>query len=82
MKWELTSGCSCLRNAVSLFSFIEKEWAWRREHGRPEGFETLKKTKPIGMIMSFFSGKRSMKANVRCSGCRCGGAVDRAADGC
>lgn len=40
---------SCLRNVVTLFSFIEKEKAWRREHGRPEGFEALNRTKPIGM---------------------------------
>ncbi|KAF2018627.1 nucleoside hydrolase [Aaosphaeria arxii CBS 175.79] len=38
---------SCLRNIVSLFQFIEKERAWRVQNGRPAGFETLEKTKPI-----------------------------------
>ncbi|KLU84043.1 inosine-uridine preferring nucleoside hydrolase, partial [Magnaporthiopsis poae ATCC 64411] len=27
----------CLRNAVALFHVLEKELAWRRENGRPEG---------------------------------------------
>lgn len=40
---------SCLRNVVTLFSFIEKERAWRKEHGRPAGFEALDRTKPIGI---------------------------------
>ena len=39
---------SCLRNVVTLFQQIEKERAWRKEHGRPEGFETLNARKPIG----------------------------------
>ncbi|KAH9865849.1 hypothetical protein J1614_009436 [Plenodomus biglobosus] len=38
---------SCLRNIVTLFYYIEKERAWRRENGRPEGFETLNVRKPI-----------------------------------
>jgi len=38
---------NCLRNVVTLFSFIEKERAWRKEHGRPAGFEALDRTKPI-----------------------------------
>ncbi|KAI4262077.1 MAG: hypothetical protein L6R42_002737 [Xanthoria sp. 1 TBL-2021] len=37
----------CLRNAVSMFHVIEKEMRWRKEHGRPEGFEALKKSKPV-----------------------------------
>ncbi|KAH7559624.1 hypothetical protein BM1_04561 [Bipolaris maydis] len=37
----------CLRNVVTLFQQIEKERAWRKEHGRPEGFETLNARKPI-----------------------------------
>lgn len=45
---------SCLRNVVSLFHFIEKEQAWRKEHGRPEGFEALKVTKPIGIVLYTF----------------------------
>lgn len=40
--------CSCLRNVVTLFQYIEKEKAWRREKGRPEGFEALVGKKPIG----------------------------------
>lgn len=38
---------SCLRNTVSLFHVIEKEIAWRKSVGRPEGFDTLRATKPI-----------------------------------
>jgi hypothetical protein len=33
---------------VTLFHYIEKERAWRKENGRPEGFETLNERKPIG----------------------------------
>lgn len=33
---------------VTLFHYIEKERAWRKENGRPEGFETLSARKPIG----------------------------------
>jgi hypothetical protein len=39
---------SCLRNVVTLFQQIEKERAWRKANGRPEGFETLNVRKPIG----------------------------------
>ncbi|EON61302.1 hypothetical protein W97_00515 [Coniosporium apollinis CBS 100218] len=38
---------NCLRNAVSLFHHIEKEQEWRRKNGKPEGFETLRASKPI-----------------------------------
>ncbi|KAL1792237.1 hypothetical protein ACET3X_009988 [Alternaria dauci] len=38
---------NCLRNVVTLFHYIEKERAWRKENGRPEGFETLGVRKPI-----------------------------------
>jgi len=38
---------NCLRNVVTLFHYIEKERAWRKENGRPEGFETLNARKPI-----------------------------------
>lgn len=30
-----------------MFHIIEKEMRWRKEHGRPEGFEALKKSKPV-----------------------------------
>lgn len=30
-----------------MFNVIEKEMAWRRAQGLPEGFETLKRCKPI-----------------------------------
>ena len=30
-----------------MFHVIEKELAWRRKEGLPEGFESLKKTQPI-----------------------------------
>ncbi|KAL5466042.1 hypothetical protein PMIN06_000383 [Paraphaeosphaeria minitans] len=39
---------NCLRNVVTLFHYIEKEKAWRRGNGRPEGFEGLAARKPIG----------------------------------
>jgi hypothetical protein len=38
---------SCLRNVVSMFHVIEKEMRWRREMGQPEGFDMVKKSKPI-----------------------------------
>jgi hypothetical protein len=40
-----------LRNVVTLFHYIEKERAWRKENARPEGFETLSARKPIGMSL-------------------------------
>lgn len=43
---------SCLRNVVTLFHYIEKERVWRRENGRPEGFEGLLGRKPIGELMA------------------------------
>jgi hypothetical protein len=33
---------------VSVFHFIERERAWRRKNGKPEGFEMLNRRKPIG----------------------------------
>lgn len=30
-----------------MFNIIEKEMQWRKEHGRPEGFEALKTNKPL-----------------------------------
>jgi hypothetical protein len=44
----LTDQHSCLRNVVTLFQHIEKERKWRKEHGRPAGFETLDVRKPVG----------------------------------
>ena len=46
--WCGRSSCfaSCLRNVVSMFHVIENEMAWRRDHGLPEGFDTLKRSKP------------------------------------
>ncbi|GKT55317.1 inosine/uridine-preferring nucleoside hydrolase [Colletotrichum tofieldiae] len=38
---------SCLRNVVALFHVLEKEIAWRKANGKPEGFEALKAYKPI-----------------------------------
>ncbi|KAL5615169.1 hypothetical protein BROUX41_005226 [Berkeleyomyces rouxiae] len=38
---------SCLKNAVALFHVLEKEMAWRKSVGRPEGYEGLKACKPI-----------------------------------
>ena len=30
-----------------MFHIIEQEMQWRKENGVPEGFETLRKTKPL-----------------------------------
>lgn len=38
---------SCLRNVVSMFHVVEKEMRWRKDNGRPEGFDALKKSKPV-----------------------------------
>ena len=38
---------SCLRNVVSMFHILEKELAWRKAQGRPEGFETLRARKTL-----------------------------------
>ncbi|EPS39455.1 hypothetical protein H072_6781 [Dactylellina haptotyla CBS 200.50] len=38
---------NCLRNAVSLFHVLEKELAWREANGKPIGYESLRKYKPI-----------------------------------
>ncbi|KAF9889696.1 hypothetical protein FE257_007002 [Aspergillus nanangensis] len=38
---------SCLRNVVSMFHILEREMQWRREQGRPEGFEALRACPPI-----------------------------------
>ncbi|PSR92400.1 Inosine/uridine-preferring nucleoside hydrolase domain-containing protein [Coniella lustricola] len=38
---------SCLRNVVAMFHVLEKENAWRKEVGKPEGFPALKHSKPI-----------------------------------
>ncbi|KAL4754980.1 hypothetical protein BDW72DRAFT_85568 [Aspergillus terricola var. indicus] len=38
---------SCLRNVVSMFHILEREMKWRREKGKPEGFDTLRAHPPI-----------------------------------
>ncbi|RVD83721.1 uncharacterized protein DFL_005500 [Arthrobotrys flagrans] len=38
---------NCLRNAVSMFHVLEKELAWRKANGKPLGYESLRKYKPI-----------------------------------
>ncbi|KAF2637983.1 nucleoside hydrolase [Massarina eburnea CBS 473.64] len=38
---------SCLRNIVTMFQKIEQERKWRKDNGRPEGFEALMARKPI-----------------------------------
>ncbi|KAI7287461.1 fungal transcriptional regulatory protein [Hortaea werneckii] len=38
---------NCIRNTISLFYHIEKEIAWRKSQGKPIGFDTIRKTKPI-----------------------------------
>ncbi|KAK7534636.1 Inosine/uridine-preferring nucleoside hydrolase domain-containing protein [Phyllosticta citricarpa] len=47
LTWGNIDVVSCLRNVVSMFHWIEKEMAWRKERGQPEGFETLRNTKPF-----------------------------------
>lgn len=41
---------SCLYNVVAMFYVLEKELLWRKQHGVPEGFETLRKSRPIVSI--------------------------------
>ncbi|KAK6359103.1 hypothetical protein TWF696_000270 [Orbilia brochopaga] len=38
---------NCLRNTVSLFHVLEKELAWRKQTGRPEGYGSLRRYKPV-----------------------------------
>ncbi|KAH7028393.1 Inosine/uridine-preferring nucleoside hydrolase domain-containing protein [Macrophomina phaseolina] len=38
---------NCLRNAVSLFHWIDKEISWRKENGLPEGFDALRAHRPL-----------------------------------
>ncbi|KAI1810236.1 inosine-uridine preferring nucleoside hydrolase [Poronia punctata] len=38
---------SCLKNVVSVFHVLDKELAWRKAQGKPEGFGALKAYKPI-----------------------------------
>ncbi|OOG00940.1 hypothetical protein ASPCADRAFT_202781 [Aspergillus carbonarius ITEM 5010] len=38
---------SCLRNVVSMFHILEREMQWRREQGRPEGYDTLRASPPV-----------------------------------
>jgi inosine-uridine nucleoside N-ribohydrolase len=41
---------NCLQNVVSMFFHIEKEIEWRKSQGKPLGFDTLRKTKPVVAI--------------------------------
>lgn len=38
---------SSLRNVVALFHVLEKELAWRRQTGRPEGYGAMKASRPV-----------------------------------
>ncbi|QPH00838.1 hypothetical protein C2857_004875 [Epichloe festucae Fl1] len=38
---------SCLRNVVAMFYVLEKEMEWRKSTGRPQGFEVMRKSKPV-----------------------------------
>ncbi|KAG5930186.1 hypothetical protein E4U42_002740 [Claviceps africana] len=38
---------SCLRNVVAMFHVLEKELEWRKSTGRLEGYEAMKKSKPV-----------------------------------
>ncbi|GAM41485.1 hypothetical protein TCE0_042f14642 [Talaromyces pinophilus] len=60
---------SCLRNVVSMLHILEREMEWRKKHGRPEGFDTLRAHKPViavgaqqplddqKMLADYFHGK-------------------------
>lgn len=41
---------SCLKNVVSMFHVLDKELEWRRSQGKPEGFASLRKFKPVVAI--------------------------------
>ncbi|KAI9790521.1 MAG: hypothetical protein M1816_005028 [Peltula sp. TS41687] len=38
---------ACLRNVVTMFHIIDEELSWRRNHGLPEGFASLKSFRPL-----------------------------------
>ncbi|KAG6021176.1 hypothetical protein E4U19_005901 [Claviceps sp. Clav32 group G5] len=38
---------SCLHNVVAMFHVLEKELEWRKSTGRPEGYEAMKRSKPL-----------------------------------
>lgn len=38
---------NCLRNVVAMFHHIEREMAWRKARGKPEGFECLRQCRPL-----------------------------------
>ena len=38
---------SCLRNVVALFHVLEKELAWRKATGRPEGYGAMRASRPL-----------------------------------
>ncbi|KAI9827490.1 MAG: hypothetical protein M1832_004840 [Thelocarpon impressellum] len=38
---------SCLRNIVSMFHVLEKEFAWRKQRGQADGFDALRAHPPI-----------------------------------
>jgi hypothetical protein len=40
----------CIRNVITMFYNIEKEIEWREQNGRPAGFETIRRTKPLVAI--------------------------------
>ncbi|KAH8697434.1 putative nucleoside hydrolase [Talaromyces proteolyticus] len=60
---------SCLRNVISMLHIIERETQWRKEQGKPEGFDALRARKPIvavgaqeplddqKMLADYFHGK-------------------------
>ncbi|KAK1622782.1 inosine-uridine preferring nucleoside hydrolase [Colletotrichum phormii] len=37
----------CLRNIVAMFNVLEKEFAWRKAHGKALGFDALRASKPL-----------------------------------
>ncbi|KAL8814131.1 MAG: hypothetical protein Q9223_006621 [Gallowayella weberi] len=63
---------SCLRNVVSMFHVIEKEMRWRKDNGRPEGFDALKRSKPMVAVGAAgpLGGERMKAAYYRTSASR------------
>lgn len=47
-----------------MFHVIEKEVRWRKDHGLPEGFEMLNRTKPVVAVGAKAPlGKQTMMAD-------------------
>ncbi|KAJ5717183.1 Inosine/uridine-preferring nucleoside hydrolase [Penicillium malachiteum] len=38
---------NCLQNVISMFHVLEREMQWRRDTGKPEGYGTLRASRPV-----------------------------------